>query len=77
MATPTTVSPAPGARLPVVASSAYDCLVAEYFSYLLRNSDDSRAGREDMYSKLESTGFEIGYRLAFRYVHKQLTNCAT
>ena len=51
-----------------VASSGLDLLVNEYHAYLLRNADDSVAGREDLFEKMEGAGFRIGRRYAERCV---------
>jgi hypothetical protein len=41
-------------------------LVNEYYDYLRRNHDDSLAGREDMFEKMESVGYRVGRRFAER-----------
>jgi len=57
---------APAARSATVASAPLDLLVQEYVDHLLRNGDDSRAGREAVALKLEHAGYDVGRRYAER-----------
>lgn len=55
-----------GSRIQLVASAGFDMLHNEFVSHLLRNHDDGRYAREELYKKLEAAGYEVGRRYAER-----------
>lgn len=62
-------APAPataGGRTHHVASAGFDLLHNEMVAHLLRNHDDGRYAREELYQKLELAGYEVGRKFAER-----------
>lgn len=54
----------PRRTAPLFASLEF--LIAEYHAYLLRNHDEGLVGTEDLYLKLEASGYEVGKRFTLR-----------
>lgn len=56
---------------PPVSSAPFDALHGELVAHLLRNHDDGRYAREELYAKLEGAGFDVGRRFAERLARER------